>query len=331
MSTLSTRILFLPVNPCYLTQTPAMYAHNVLAVLIPCEHKARTAFGLEQNENRFHKAVGGIAEEATIDSREPTPAQLPPSEGDFDVPDRILLSFDQPPKNPLCGWQFGTNKHSSDILLGFRGTKGVSSRQYNITIDEKFCVWLHDFYSSHGTAVGYDHEHQDEIRKGESWILFYEPGNSKQWKDIRIHSGGLTIKIEFPNHKEQYPQYMQNLRAFSNQSQTTIPPIDILGLESSGTTAAPSQPLTPIQRPIYLNDELIGRGQFGEVHRVIKARDGKYFASKKFITPTMDPKGSKKGKRDQKYWLERIRNEIAIMETNPHVSALRSTHLTSQI
>lgn len=308
-----------------------MYDYNVLAVLVPLEINARTAFGLKQNASRFHQAVGGVAVEPTLDSREPTPAQLSPSEKDPDVPEHIILTFDKPPKNPLCGWQFGTNEVSSDIFLGARGTRGVSSRQYNITIDEKFCIWLHDFHSKYGTAVAYDKKHRDEVRTKETWILSYEPRNSKKWDDITIISGDLELKIEFPNHRAGRPQYMENLRTFVMQSQTTVPPLDILGLDSSVTTAAASQSQTPGQRPIYLDDGFIGRGQYGEVRRIIKARDGKYYAAKKFIPPNKDPKRDKKRKRDEHDWLKKIQNEIAIMKNNPHVSASVIHHLKCQL
>lgn len=302
-----------------------MYDQNVLAVLIPCEDKSRTAFNLKQNASRFHKAVGGVAEEPIIGDRDPTPAQLSSSEEDLDVPERIILAFDKPPKNPSCGWQFGTNEDSSDVFLGARGTRGVSSRQYNITIDEKLRIWLHDFHSTHGTAVSYNHEHQDEVRTKETWILSYEPRNPKRWNDIAIISGGLKINVEFPNHRAGRSQYMENLQTFIIQSQTVIPILDILGLDSNVTTAAPSQSQTPRQHPIYLDDGFIGRGTYGEVRRIIKARDGKRYAVKKFIPP------DKKRKRDEQDWLEKIQNEIIIMKNNSHVSASIIYYSTSQV
>lgn len=184
-----------------------MYDPNVFAILTPRDdqNRARTAFGLPENVNRFHKATGGVAEEPTIDSREPTPALSLPleekGEEDEDATDRIILTFDNPPKDPLKGWQFGTNKASSDIFLGHRGTKGISSRQYNITVDERGWVFLHDYHSSHGSAVGYNYEKQDEVRKKETWILSHGPGIRTQWEDVVIHAGGLAIKIEFPNQQ----------------------------------------------------------------------------------------------------------------------------------
>lgn len=327
-----TKVVHSPLNdPTFLSFNPApgMYDHNVLARLTPCDagNNARTAFGLEQNASRFYKTAEGIAKEPIIDSREPTPPLLPPSEGDQDATDCILLTFDNPPKNPSNGWQFGTNERSSNVLLGCRGTPGVSSRQYNIIIDKKLRIWLRDFYSSRGTAVSYSDDNQDDVRKKESWILSFEPGHLKQWKEIKIRSGGLAIKVEFPNQGAGRPQYVENLRTFFNQSQIAAPVVDLLELESGRTTITPSQPLTPDKHPIYIDDRLIGRGQFGEVRKVIKARDGDFYAAKKFFPPPVDPNGNKKRKRDESNWLEKIRNEIAIMESNPHVRLSMITQL----
>ncbi|KAF7507545.1 hypothetical protein GJ744_010336 [Endocarpon pusillum] len=53
-----------------------MYDHNVFGVLTARDpkNKASSAFNLPHNAKWFRKAAGGIAEEPTIDSREPTPA-----------------------------------------------------------------------------------------------------------------------------------------------------------------------------------------------------------------------------------------------------------------
>lgn len=301
-----------------------MYDQNVFAVLIPCDekNKARTAFGSKQNANRFHKSAGEFAEKPFLNSRQSTPAPLSPSEEDHGATDYILLTFDKPPKNPLNGWQFGTNEDSSDVFLGHRGTAGISSRQYNITIDENFCIFLHDFHSSYGTAVGYDRQKHDEVRKKETWLLSYKPGTLNPWKDVMIHSGGLSIKIEFPNQEAGRPQYIKNLQAFFEQSTIALPPVHALGLDSNLTTAAPSQSQTPSQQPIYLDYGLIGRGTFGEVCKVIKTRNGKCYAAKTFFPPPKGPKRDRKRKRDEEDWLVGVRNEIAIMADNPHVSVL---------
>lgn len=302
---------------------------NIFAVLIPCDKKnrARTAFHLPENVNRFHKATGGIVEEPTIGSRESTPALLSPAEGEGDqnATDRIILTFNKPPKDPLKGWQLGTNKVSSDILLGHRGTAGISGRQFNITVDDRGWIFLHDYHSSHGTTVSYDYDKQDEVRKKGTWILSRGPGTRTLWKDITIHAGGLAIKIEFPNQRAGPPEYVKNLRAFFERSQTALPSVEALEFDSCPTTTAPNQPRTPSQRPIYVDGGLIGRGEFGEVRRVIKARDGKVYAAKTFFPPPKGPqqRGKKKRKQDAEEWLEKVRNEIAIMANNPHPNVMR--------
>jgi hypothetical protein len=79
----------------------------VFAVLTPRDGKNRaiTAFRLLENANRFYSTIGGVAKEPTINSREPTPSVLSLSEEERDqnTTNRIILTFDKPPKDPLEG------------------------------------------------------------------------------------------------------------------------------------------------------------------------------------------------------------------------------------
>lgn len=47
-----------------------------------------------------------------------------------------------------------------------------------------------------------------------------------------------------------------------------MPPFNMLGIYSQETTAAPTQPLSPGRRTIYVKSEELGRGEFGRVYRV---------------------------------------------------------------
>ena len=299
---------------------------NVFAVLRPCDQKnlATTAFRLPENASRFHQASGGVAEEPIIDSREPTPALSLFSEENVDdeqdTTDRLILTFSQPPKDPLRGWQFGTSKVHSDILLGHHGTKGISARQFHITVSEKGWIYLNDDRSSHGTAVGYDHDKQEEIRRKEKWILAHGPSSRIQWKDITIHAGRLVFQIEFPNQQAGQEEYRNNLRVFWEKSQAALPSVGALSFGSFLSTATPSRCQSPSQGAIYLNNKRIGSGEFGEVHRVIKARDGLYYAAKTFKCPFEGSGNSRKRKLNETQWMDKIRLEIDIMRKNPHVS-----------
>ena len=101
-------------------------------------------------------------------------------------------------------------------------------------------------------------------------------------------------------------------------SKEEVPAVDGLGLDSEPTTQAPSEAQTVDDRLIYYHDEVIGTGTFGEVHRVIRARDGKVLAAKTFKPP------ANKRKLDEvdPAWLTGIRREFTLMKENSHVSAL---------
>lgn len=306
-----------------------MYDHNVLAVLTAVDdnNKARSAFGLPENARWFRKAIGGVAEKPTIDSKEPTPAPDASSpDQDSGANDCLVITFDkllETLKDYENGLQFGTHPGRCDVLLGHRGTRGISGQQYNITMDNAFCFWLNDYHSTHGTAVVCNSQDQLEVRKKDTWILADRPGSRKRLRNVKIHSGGLIIKIEFPNHEAAHPGYIENLRAFVKKSKEKVKEskeqvlaVKGLGLDSDSSTATPSQAQTPSERPVYYIDKKVGKGAFGEVHRLIKARDGKYFAAKSFMPPT------NKRKHDEvdPVWLAGIRREFTIMKNNPHVN-----------
>ena len=158
-----------------------MYGNNVFAVLTAFDQRnmANSAFGLAHNSQWFSKAEGGVAKEPTIDSRETTPAagddakseELNENRNENSGPgavDRLVVTFDGLLEKLHNGIQLGTNPNLSHILLGHRGTKGINARQCNITVDDKLCVWLHDYHSTHGTAVGHDHQNEREVRRKET-------------------------------------------------------------------------------------------------------------------------------------------------------------------
>lgn len=158
--------------------------------------------------------------------------------------------------------------------------------------------------------------------------MAYQPGSRRGWDNLRVYVHGLAFEIKFSNHAAADRRYVANLRAFVAQSQSALPSVNALVFSSNPLTAEPSEPWTPNPRPIYHKEELIGKGEFGLVHKVTKARDGKQYASKTFFAPPK--KISKRGKRkrdelEYDKWLESVRNEIAIMRNNPHVSCAIAT------
>ena len=318
-----------------MTKSDMMYDPDVFFLLIADDdfNMATSAFQLQHNTRWFRKATDGVEEIPIINSREATPAD---QEGLNDEPLRanncLVVTFSEifrtlndetlKGQDLKDGIQFGTDPRSSHILLGCRGTRGVSAKQYIITVDDELCIWLCDYHSKYGTAVGGDEQNTREARRQERWILAHSAGTKNIFKTISISSGKLAIRVEFPNHPRAEPEYIENLQTFvaaskkakdSNESQ--VPAVERLGLDSNLTTGAPSECQTPRKQLIYYKKELIGKGAFGEVHRSLQARTGRYFASKTFLQPTS------KRKRDdtEPVWVANIRREFTIMIENPHV------------
>ena len=119
-----------------------MYGSDVFAVITAHDqkNKAGTALELEHNSRWFRKATGGVALEPTMDSRETTPAEDLQSDEEEEGEiasnvNRLVVSFSTllALDNLENGLQLGTNPILSHILLGHRGTKGISGRQVSST------------------------------------------------------------------------------------------------------------------------------------------------------------------------------------------------------
>ena len=115
-----------------------MYGSDIFAVIKAHDqkHKASSALELEHNSRWFCKATGGVALEPTMDSRETTPAEDSQSDDEKEEEitsnvNRLVVSFSKllALDNLENGLQLGTNPTLSHILLGHRGTKGISGRQ----------------------------------------------------------------------------------------------------------------------------------------------------------------------------------------------------------
>ncbi len=193
---------------------------DVFAVIVAKDNrnKASSAFKLAPNARWFRPAAGGVAETALIGSREPTPAIAP--HGDEGSADRLVLTFSELMQLDGLGKgiRAGTNTASSHILLGHRGTRGVSSHQYSIFVDGQMRIWLHDYHSKHGTAVGHGQQNAHERRVNETWLLAFEPDIRTYLGELTIDSGGLVIGIEFPNHRGGNAQYLEKLRALVDRT-----------------------------------------------------------------------------------------------------------------
>jgi hypothetical protein len=139
-----------------------------------------------------------ITEGPTISSRESTPARQQSHKANYDLTQRIQLTFNERPRIPDEYW-FGTNPNCN-VLLGHRGvegTEGVSGRHFCLTFDAQGRVILRDS-SAWGTSVSYNGQVGDEVRDHFSWTLSLDV---KKWNDNIVYVNKLasheTCKAEY--------------------------------------------------------------------------------------------------------------------------------------
>jgi hypothetical protein len=289
-------------------------------------NKARIAFRLPHNAWWFQPAISGVADQATIGSWEPTPA-FGQEDGDKEsrgAADRLVLTFSALMQLEALrgGIRAGTTPASSHILLGHRGTRGVSGHQYTIVVDEESHIWLHDRHSSYGTTVEYDDPNVGERRVKERWLLAFGPDSRDRYGRIIISAGSLEIGIEFPNHENKSPQYCEYLRALVDKTkEDEIPDIQGFGLVSPAATEPPSENQTASDRLLYFRAREIRSGAFRRVFQLIRLRAAKIFAAKVVTPPTTSSKKRRRGE-DEPAWLAGIRREYTIVKDSPHVRLL---------
>ena len=296
----------------------------IFAVLTACDKSGRAAaaFKLPENRKYHRKARPDIAEEPTIGSRESTPAPERDAEANAELGDRLILRFDDKLKDITRGWQFGTDPKSCDILLGHRGTPGISAKHLSITVTRMKKVELYN-ESKFGTVVSYNGQSTISAFEGDKRMLSLNLEKYRDWATVKVfvpYENKLTFTISFPRRKESQLQYLQNLRTFVQKREKAYPMISQLGLSDGSPTTPGNRKLQSLPREsiIYRGKEL-GRGTFSRVYQCIDVTDGEMYAVKLFTTKFQRTGNTALRHFDEQKWLERIQREVTIMKNNPHV------------
>ncbi|KAK0264617.1 hypothetical protein LTR35_017312 [Friedmanniomyces endolithicus] len=315
-----------------------MQHDNVFLYLTSADsrNKASSVIKLPKNSRWYCDAQGGVEGEPTVTSRDPTPApdeveEDAPDHTSLDVTERLAITFtglqeacqdgSVPVQSAEAGVVFGTDPRFCHVVLGFRGTVGISRNYFAIRTDSSHQIVLADLGSTHGTAVETNGQNRDQRRSWDQWILTGQPGSDDRFSTIIVWLGELALNLVLPNHHKSSPRYLERLTNFTKawgvsesvRKEETFA-LNALDLQSHLTTQAPSGSHTPSSTPIYYRDRRIGQGAFGQVHRVIKMSDGKYYAAKTFT------RKDKKRERDSSdpRWLASIRREFTLVNENPH-------------
>lgn len=299
---------------------------KIFAILRANSPSATNAFNLKVNRKRFCKGISSIKVTPTISSRETTPAGSLLDE-EFDG-DTLELTFDDVLKTPALMWRFGTNPETSDIHLGARGTREVTSKHCRIFIDDSYKVWMKDIGSTYGSAVNYTGLERDQKRSDYQWILSYGPGESKEnLGNVEVLVGTMRWRIDFPNHNLEPPDptYLKNLRAFVETCKLSL---EGLGIDSDPPTQKHSGAMTLATHIIHIQELHLGNGPYGLVYRAINTKTAELCAVKYLDMPLWAASNPlKRTHKDDRVigdpyqiWLDQIRKDATIMQSlMPHV------------
>lgn len=223
----------------------------------------------------------------------------------------LQLRLDQQPKNLASGYSFGTDPLLCDVLLGHRGTPGISALHFCITFNEQMRLVL-QASSRHGTAVSYTGQGCDQPRCQFTWVLDLEKAKGK-W-EIKVHvprENGLAFKIELASHEFCKDAFRQNVYKYIQNGRAATPLFKVLDINTNQNTVPPSRPLSPRSRSFFIVDKHLGSGSFGTVNLVHDVSTGHACARKQF---------NKRPELQLAKWSENVRREVRIMRENPHVS-----------
>ena len=278
--------------------------------LKPINLNASRAFQRKENE-RYRPRHPDAEKRAIFSSQTPSAnisnARLHASCLDSEPEPELCFRFDMKPKNIREGFVFGNNPEICDVVLGGHDF-AISKKHFRITFDDQDQLVLIDS-STFGTAVDYDGQGIYEKRSNAAdrkqerprnrcndfkWILFpsikhicialgpdispLPPANCLQ---MSIHVSKISQQTS--NNKEK--AFETPKERFLKEMRRPSPGFPHL----NGANLAMSQSRPHVsnhkshQRPIWIDQGLLGEGTYGKVYKAMDVSTGKIYAAKRFM------------------------------------------------
>ena len=258
---------------------------DIILTLSPADEfgLAADAFRLQHNRDRYLKPSAFVDD---APSREITPLDTDfdgVSNDSLEYFHRILLDFRQGSKVP-GRYIFGSDPKLCDVLLtSKRGQYNISGQHFHISFDDQQRLILEDV-STNGTTVIYDDQAKNQRRRHFRWILFDEYRSITVTLQQKAELKGLALHIHLPYRSPAcVKKYREKVLKFMADAQDAMPALDHLALLSHGSSIAPSETLSPRQRPIYIEAAELGKGASGRVCKVVNVSTGLEYAGKEFF------------------------------------------------
>ncbi|KAJ6436760.1 Endonuclease/exonuclease/phosphatase [Purpureocillium lavendulum] len=240
----------------------------------------------------------------------------PAEEAEVDVNlyrSRLELRFSRGPQTD-AGLVFGWDRNS-DIVLP--QVPGISFHHCTLTFDAANRPLIKDLGSQGGTAVSYDAEAGDQIRRDFAWIIGgHEVPQGKKTTVIHF-SRHLRLQIVVTGHELASPTYIENVRRFRLGTSDPEKLLGRLDLTSRPRTRPASGAGTPSSGPVVLR-KILGEGGFGTVSHAWDVTTGEEYALK-------EP--SSKARQNIDGLLRVWTKEGAIMERISHSRQWDSIHV----
>lgn len=204
----------------------------------------------------------------------------------------LRITTDHVPKDPRCGFVFGSDRDVCDILLDARRRNGVSKKQFAIVIRWDNAVLLLKNHSRNGTMVSSGSE-SPGIIKTQRAIL-----------DEMTATGSFHLQIKVPDHEQHQAAFTANWKRYRARIESSVPSLTNLDiLTGPSLTQALDFPDIPQYRL------QLGNGHSGTVYSAVDRVTGSLFAVKVYKDDHSDRKSRAK-----------IFREALVLQSLSHVS-----------
>ncbi|KAK7748470.1 hypothetical protein SLS62_008510 [Diatrype stigma] len=183
----------------------------------------------------------------------------------------LRITTDHKPKDPRCGFVFGSDHHVCDILLDVCQKNGVSKKQFAIVPRSDNAVLLLKNYSKNGTRINSGSE-DPGIIKSQRAIL-----------DEMTVTGSFYLQIRVPDHEQHQAAFTAHWRDYSARIASSIPPLTNLDILTGPSL---TQALDFPHIPKYKLQ--LGNGHSGTVYKAVDPFSGSIFAVKVFKDADFD-------------------------------------------
>ena len=216
----------------------------------------------------------------------------------------LVFKFDVQSKDPHRGITFGKDRKRCDVYLPKDTISGV---HFSLALSQTGGLSFNDT-STHGTWIIVNGQRHAHPRR--QFTCLFKSEDRIEFEFGVDHTPRMSLQIP---RRDKSSRFQSNLSSHLEDLRKAGPSINGLNLSSEATTIQPSRAQSPRSSPYYIEEENLGTGTYGTVHKCRDISTETVYAMKRF---------SKKMRKST------ILREIDIMRNlSPHVSSSAAIEL----